>query len=96
MKYSSFRSFIYPASFVVHGDQYLIKFRDLPEANTFEEVNYHHDGNALDTAEDCLRTAILRRFIDKDPIPKPSRAILGEVNISILLPASELSEDEDD
>ena len=73
---------LYPAKLKAEGRDYVVTFRDIPEAitqgNTREE--------AIAMAADALATAIAFYFEDHRPVPMPSKTQGSEVDIR--LPAS--------
>jgi len=73
---------MYPAKLTPDGHQWLVTFRDIPEAITSGRTR----DEALDMAADALRTAMDFYFEDRRAVPPPSAARRGEVGVK--LPAS--------
>lgn len=72
----------YPARFEKDGDEYVVTFRDIPEAITSGGTK----AQAQDLAADALLTAMDFYFEDNRAVPPPSQARMGEESIE--LPAS--------
>jgi antitoxin HicB len=70
--------YVYAARLEAKHGTVIVSFRDLPEA-----LSEGHDRTeALAQAVDCLDIALLFRLKEGAPIPKPSRALGGEVPIA--------------
>jgi antitoxin HicB len=62
----------YPAVFkLTEGGQYVVTFRDIPEAITQGDT----EAEALDMAADALLTAMDFYFEDRRPVPPPSAPV---------------------
>ena len=68
-----------PASLVATSeDEFVVEFRDIPEAIASEAT----EGQAIFEARDALSEAIAARIVDKEPLPSTSALQSGEVMIS--------------
>jgi len=72
----------YPAAVRPDGDQWLVRFPDIPEAISAGATK----AEAIEMAKDALQTALEFYFDDRREIPLPSRVKRGQVGIE--LPAS--------
>jgi len=72
--------FAYPAKLEPDEDgEYIVSFRDLPEALT----SGHDEREALAEAADCLDEAIAGRINRGDDIPQPSPPRKGEQRVAV-------------
>lgn len=69
----------YPARIRKHGDGYVIRFRDIPEALSSAGSR----GEALGMAVDALATAMEFYLEDQRPVPPPSTPRRGEVPVEL-------------
>ena len=62
--------FAYPAQFTPdEGGDYMVRFRDLPEAIT----SGRDMADAIEQAADCLQEALAGRLVRREAIPRPSK-----------------------
>jgi len=69
----------YPAKLTPDDGCFVVTFRDIPEAITQGETR----DEALEMAADALMTAMEFYFEDRRPVPSPSLARKGEVNVPL-------------
>lgn len=70
--------FKYPVTLTKDGSNFLITFKDIPEAITFGK----NEGEALENAIDALETGLSFYVDARKPLPKPSKAKRGQKIIS--------------
>jgi antitoxin HicB len=70
--------FKYPATITKDGRDFLVTFKDVPEAITFGKT----EADALSNAVDALETGLSFYVDARKPLPKPSKAKRGQKIIS--------------
>ena len=70
--------FKYPATITKDGRDFLVTFKDIPEAITFGKT----EADALSNAVDALETGLSFYVDARKPLPKPSKAKRGQKVIS--------------
>lgn len=74
--------FAYPAQFTPdEGGDYMVRFRDLPEAIT----SGRDMADAIEQAADCLQEALAGRLVRREAIPRPSKQRRGERRIPVAM-----------
>jgi antitoxin HicB len=74
--------FAYPAQFTPdNGGNFMVRFRDLPEAIT----SGRDMADAIEQAADCLQEALAGRLIRRDAVPKPSKQRRSERRIPVAM-----------